>query len=109
AMRTVARAPVPAQVATRGRVREPADAVLTPRVELIIYGETFFVETPNATSIAQVTWVGLSSVTHAFNMNQRINVIGFSQTAGGLNVVSPSSPTLAPVGHYMLFILNSDG
>jgi hypothetical protein len=59
----------------------------------VAYGQTFLVETPNATSIAQVTWVGLSSVTHAFNMNQRINVLGFSQTAGGLNVVSPSGPT----------------
>ena len=75
----------------------------------VAYGQTFFVETPNAASITQVTWVGLSSVTHAFNMNQRINVLSFSQAAGGLNVVAPSSPTLAPIGHYMLFILNSDG
>ena len=75
----------------------------------VAYGQTFFVETPNAASITQVTWVGLSSVTHAFNMNQRINLLSFSQTAGGLNVVAPSSPTLAPIGHYMLFILNSDG
>ena len=75
----------------------------------VAYGQTFFVETPNATSITQVTWVGLSSVTHAFNMNQRINLLSFSQAAGGLNVVAPASPTLAPIGHYMLFILNSDG
>ena len=75
----------------------------------VAYGQTFFVETPNAASITQVTWVGLSSVTHAFNMNQRINLLSFSQAAGGLNVVAPASPTLAPIGHYMLFILNSDG
>ena len=29
--------------------------------------------------------------------------------AGGLNVVAPSNPNLAPPGYYMLFILNSDG
>jgi hypothetical protein len=47
----------------------------------VAYGQTFFVETPNATSITQVTWVGLSSVTHAFNMNQRISRLSFTQTA----------------------------
>ena len=49
----------------------------------VTYGQTFFVETPNATSIARVACVGLSSVTHAFNMNQRINVLGFSRPPGG--------------------------
>jgi hypothetical protein len=75
----------------------------------VSYGQTFFVETPNATSIAQVTWIQLSSVTHSFNTNQRINRLSFSQVAGGLNVVAPSNANLAPPGHYMLFILNSNG
>ena len=73
------------------------------------YGETFFVETPDAASIAQVTWIRLGSVTHAFNQNQRINHLSFSPASGGLNVVTPSSGNLAPPGHYMLFIVNSDG
>jgi hypothetical protein len=73
------------------------------------YGQNFFVETPNAPGITQVTWIALSSVTHSFNMNQRINRLSFSQAAGGLNVVAPSNPNLAPPGYYMLFILNSDG
>ena len=73
------------------------------------YGQTFFVETPNATGITQVTWIRLSSVTHSFNMDQRINRLSFSQVAGGLNVVAPSNANLAPPGHYMLFILNGNG
>ena len=73
------------------------------------YGQTFFVETPNAGSITQVTWVRLSSVTHAFNTNHRMNRLSFSQVAGGLNVVAPSNANLTPPGHYMLFILNSNG
>ena len=88
------------------RGARPAIAVAPASVA---YSQTFFVETPNAASITQVTWVGLSSVTHAFNMNQRIKLLSFSQAAGGLNVVAPSSPTLAPIGPYMLFVLNSDG
>jgi hypothetical protein len=73
------------------------------------YGQTFFVATPNAASITQVTWIRLSSVTHAFNMNQRMNRLRFSQVAGGLNVVAPSNANVTPPGHYMLFILNSQG
>jgi hypothetical protein len=70
----------------------------------ISYGQTFFVETPDVASITQVTWIRLPSTTHAFNMNQRINRLSFSQVAGGLNVVAPSNANLAPPGHYMLFI-----
>ena len=40
----------------------------------------------------------LSSTTHAFNMNQRINRLSFSPVAGGLNVVAPSNANLAPPG-----------
>ena len=55
------------------------------------YGQTFFVETPDVASVTQVTWIRLSSTTHAFDMNQRINRLSFSQVAGGLNVVAPSN------------------
>ena len=73
------------------------------------YGQTFFVQTPDAAGVTQVTWIRLSSVTHAFNMDQRFSRLNFSQGAGGLNVVAPLNPNLAPPGHYMLFILNSNG
>jgi hypothetical protein len=75
----------------------------------IDYGQSFFVETPSAQSITNVNWIRLSSVTHAFNQNQRINRLGFSQSPGGLQVTSPSDPNLCPPGHYMLFVLNRDG
>ena len=55
----------------------------------VSHGQTFFVETPQATDIAAVTWIRLPSVTHAFNQNQRINRLGFSQTKGGVNVTAP--------------------
>ena len=73
------------------------------------YGQTFFVSTPNAAGIAKVTWIRLPSVTHAFNMNQRINRLSFSQATGGLNVTAPSNANLCPPGHYMLFILDGNG
>lgn len=73
------------------------------------YGQTFLVQTPNAASIAKVTWIRLPSVTHAFDMNQRINRLSFSAVAGGLNVTAPANANLCPPGHYMLFVLDGNG
>jgi hypothetical protein len=75
----------------------------------VTYGATFAVATPDAASIAKVTWIRLSSVTHSFNHNQRMNRLSFSATASGLNVVAPASGNQAPPGHYMLFIVDSNG
>ncbi|HEX7998752.1 MAG TPA: galactose oxidase-like domain-containing protein [Pyrinomonadaceae bacterium] len=73
------------------------------------HGQQIFVGTPDATSISKVTLVRLSSVTHAFNENQRINTLSFRQATGGLNVTLPGSGNLCPPGHYMMFIVNSNG
>ena len=73
------------------------------------YGQTFFVATPDGASINRVTWVNLSSEAHGFNSSQRFNQLSFTQTSGGLNVTAPSGPTTAPAGHYMLFLLNTNG
>ena len=75
----------------------------------VTYGQTFFVGTPNGTSISKVTMLALPSVTHGFNMGQRISRPSFSQGTGGLNVRAPSSVNACPPGYYMLFILNSTG
>jgi len=73
------------------------------------YGQTYFVGTPDAASIARVTWVRLSSVTHARNMNQRFDTLAFAPAAGGLSVTAPPNANVCPPGHYMLFLLNSSG
>ena len=75
----------------------------------VTYGQSFTVATPDAASISKVTWIRLSSVTHSFNQNQRINVLTFSANAADLEVRAPSNPNLAPPGHYMLFILDGKG
>src|SRR5207248_11595757 len=75
----------------------------------ITYGQSFFVGTPDATSISQITFIALRSVTHGFNMGQHMSRPLFSQATGGLNVTAPSTPNSTPPGYYMLFILNSNG
>jgi len=72
-------------------------------------GQTLFVTTPDAASVSSVSLVRLSSVTHARDMNQRFNHLSFTQAAGGLNVTMPANANVCPPGHYMLFILNSNG
>src|SRR6266480_4094907 len=65
----------------------------------VAYGQSFFVGTPNATSISKVTLIALSSVTHGFNMGQRINRPAFSQASDGLNITAPSNPNNIPPGY----------
>ncbi len=86
-----------------------ARPALTSAPAEVGFGEAFFVATPTPQSITNVNWIRLSSVTHAFNQNQRINRLSFSRTSGGLIVTAPSVANLCPPGHYMLFLLNGNG
>jgi hypothetical protein len=73
------------------------------------YNQTFSVATPNAAQVAQVRWIHLGSVTHAFDAGQRANTLSFTRTATGVDVTAPANPNLAPPGFYQLFILNRNG
>jgi hypothetical protein len=87
-------------------------SVITNAPTHVGYGQTFFVQTPNAAEIAKVTWLRLGSVTHDFNQDQRINRLTFSVTPGtpsGLDVTAPANANLAPPGHYMLFLVDTQG
>ena len=76
---------------------------------LALYGTTIRVTTPDAAAIAKVSLIRLGSVTHAFNMNQRYQTLGFISDATGLTVTAPTSRNRTPPGHYMLFILDASG
>ncbi|HEU5041242.1 MAG TPA: galactose oxidase early set domain-containing protein, partial [Gemmatimonadales bacterium] len=75
----------------------------------LAYGATFTIGTASAASIAKVTMIRLSSVTHSFNQNQRGNVLSFTVGSGALSVTAPLNGKLAPPGHYLLFIVNANG
>lgn len=79
---------------------------LTSAPATVRYGETFFAATPDGAAIDAVTWLRLSSVTHAFDQNQRINRLTFSPAPGGLRITAPSDPRVCPPGDYMLFLLD---
>jgi hypothetical protein len=48
-------------------------------------------------------------VTHAFDENQRINVLRFRRDNGRLVIAAPERPEICPPGHYMLFVLSKAG
>lgn len=86
-----------------------ARPTITSAPAAVTYGQTFLVETPDAASIRRISLIRLTSVTHAFNQEQRIHRLNFAAVSGGLSVVAPSSANLCPPGYYMLFILNGNG
>jgi hypothetical protein len=73
------------------------------------YGQTVFVETPDGAAITKVTLIRLGSVTHAFDMGQRLVPLSFEQASGGLTMAIPASRTTAPPGPYLLFLVNRSG
>jgi hypothetical protein len=89
------------------RGARPAITGTTP--EVVSYGQSLSVGTPDGSSIAKVTFIRLGSVTHAFDQGGRLVPLTFSPTGGGLSVNLPSSRTIAPPGPYMLFLVNSNG
>jgi hypothetical protein len=80
----------------------------------VAYGQTFTITGPQTNSFlpyGRVTLVRLSSVTHAFNMNQRF--LELTPTAGPasnqLTLTAPNNPNTCPPGHYMLFLVDGNG
>ena len=82
---------------------------ITDAPDAIVYGQPFSVTTADAPRIVRATLVRLGSVTHGFDQNQRFLELSFQRAAGGLTVTAPSSGSVAPPGHYMLFFLNGNG
>jgi len=73
------------------------------------YGANFTIQTPDASRIASVSLIALSSPTHAFNMNQRFIPLTFTAGTNSLSATAPANANIAPGGYYLLFIVSTDG
>jgi len=82
---------------------------ITQRPGKLLYANTFFVGTPDATSISKVVLIRTGAVTHAFDQNTRYVPLSFQQATGGLTVTAPANGIAAPPGYYMLFLVNNSG
>jgi Domain of unknown function (DUF1929) len=82
--------------------------VIVSAPSAITYNSTFSVVVQGGT-IAKVTLVGLSAVTHAFNSGQSLHTLPEVQSGTQIIVTAPSSSARVPPGYYMLFVLNDKG
>ena len=78
--------------------------------ESVTYDQTFSIPMADAFDVADVCFIRLSAVTHAWNMGQRYLPLAFAAIGPEeLEIVAPSDPNVAPPGHYLLFIRSSAG
>jgi glycosyltransferase involved in cell wall biosynthesis len=71
---------------------------------------TFAIRTPQAHAIRSAALIRTSSVTHAFNADQRyVGLAIEGRSTGQLTVASPPDTRVAPPGHYLLFIIDQNG
>lgn len=93
----------------------PSITGVSPASGVIGYGATFSVSYTSVSPISAAVLVRPGSVTHAFDMEQRL--IGLCGPApqptcngtGSLTLTSPPNGNVAPPGYYMLFLLDSAG
>ena len=72
------------------------------------YAMGFPVQTPQANTIARAALIRCGSITHGFNSDQRYVGLNFDATSNNtLFVISPPSPSIAPPGYYMLFLVDN--
>lgn len=84
----------------------PARPVLTAAPQTIGYGSSFTVQFSGG-PVSEVVLMGLGSMTHAFDMNQRyVQLATTGQAGNAVTVTGPANVQTAPPGYYMLFVLN---
>ena len=85
-----------------------AQPVITAAPASASYGQSFQVLT-NRNAMAGAVLVAPAATTHGNDMHQRVIKLQTQQLSNGLNVTVPASSALVPPGHYMLFVMDSDG
>ena len=80
---------------------------ITSAPSVVGYGGTFTVQTPNAANISSVVLIKAGSVTHAFDMDQRLVGLSYTAGSGSLTVTGPPNSNIAPPGYYLLFLLSA--
>ncbi|XVE94605.1 hypothetical protein REPUB_Repub02eG0022900 [Reevesia pubescens] len=93
--------------------------ILAPKsLSRIVYGKKLTVQVvirgKVAANLVSVTMVQPAFNTHSFSMNQRLLVLGNDKVTGlgkstyNIEVTTPGSGNLAPVGFYLLYVVHQD-
>jgi hypothetical protein len=73
------------------------------------YGQSFTIDTPDASRISKVSLVHMGTVTHNFDMDQRYMELNATAGSGQLTVSGPQNANVAPPGWYMVFLIDNNG
>jgi hypothetical protein len=81
--------------------------IITAAPATVAHGAPFTIQTPNATSIAEVVLIRPGAVTHGWNQTQRfVGCVITGTAAGSVDVLAPPDGNVAPPGYYLLFIVD---
>ncbi len=75
----------------------------------VSYGQTIQFTVTGAGMNSKVNLIRLPSVTHSFNQNQGFNKLTPTVNGQNFSVTIPANRNECPPGHYMMFVINSDG
>jgi hypothetical protein len=87
----------------------PAISSISPAIIGYDPSQSFTVTLSASDTISSVVLARPGSTTHAFDMDQRLVGLAFTQNANTLTVNWPPNSSVAPPGYYMLFVLNQQG
>ena len=82
---------------------------VTAAPDQVHYGQSFTVDTPDASRIQKVAFVRMGSVTHNVDMDQRFMNLSMTAGSGAVSITGPTNANVAPPGFYMVFLLDNQG
>jgi len=79
---------------------------LSPPTQEMHYGEPYALSVNDPDKASYACLLGIAAVTHHFDYGARyVELMAQHPTGGGLNVLPPPGPSMAPEGYYMLFVV----
>jgi hypothetical protein len=82
---------------------------VTDAPSAVHYGQSFTVDTPDASRIQKVALVHMGTVTHNFDMDQRFMNLSVTPGSGEVTINGPQNANVAPPGWYMVFLIDDNG
>jgi hypothetical protein len=90
------------------RESPPSRPAITSAPAIVHYGQNFSVEFAGG-PIGEAVLMGLGSMTHSFDTNQRYVQLAMSAaSASPAQITAPPNTQTAPPGYYMLFVLDQN-
>jgi len=86
-----------------------ARPTITSSPASVKYGAQFTISTPDASTIKTVALIRPSAATHAQDYEQRYVTLTFTAGSGIITATAPATENSAPVGYYMIAMVNTSG